>query len=170
MRRVFHRFGYALSLVGYAVHHVDEAVDGVFALVFGRLYHHRLVEEQREVYRRGVVAVVKQPLRHVHGGHAGGLVLQSVEHELVHARGVDGQLVSVFQRFLYVVGVERGQRPHLLDVLPAQGEYVGVGTQQHGEVAVVWAYGYSRLAGQQFLKPLAHADRPSPGASASVGR
>ena len=73
------------GLLGDLVHHRDEAVHRLLALVLRRLDHQGLVEEQREVDRRRVVAVVEQALGHVHRRDARRFVAQSVEDKLVHA-------------------------------------------------------------------------------------
>ncbi len=98
--------GVSLSLLGYLAHHSDKAIECFLTLVLRRLNHQRLVEEQREVYGRCMIAIIEQAFRHVHSGNTSRLILQAVEHKLVTADSVDRQLVDILQALFDVVGVE----------------------------------------------------------------
>ena len=98
-----HQFGVGGGLLGDAAHHRDESIDGVEALALGRLYHQRLMEEQREIDGGCMIAVVEQAFGHVHGGDTRRFVFQTIEDELMLAQTADGQQVEVFQRLLDVV-------------------------------------------------------------------
>ena len=184
MRSAFHGFRLILCLPCNLTHHADEAVNSLLALVFGRLNHHRLMEKQWEIYRRCMIAEVQKALRHVHGGHADRLVAQAVEHELMLAQALYGQFIHVLQALLYVVGVERGERPHKSDVLPSECKYVGIRLHVHAEVAkecthadVSFAAGlylilvtildHTRLR-QELLQPASHADRAASRSASAV--
>ncbi len=54
-------------LAGNAEEGLGEGVQRRLALRLGRLNHHRLVDDEREIDRRGMEAVVQQPLGEVHG-------------------------------------------------------------------------------------------------------
>ena len=97
VRRRLHEVGIGLGLFSYLAHHSDEAVERLLRLVLRGLYHQTLVEEQREVDRRGVIAVVEQTLGHVHRSDTRRLILQAVEHELMTAEAVDGQLIDILE-------------------------------------------------------------------------
>ena len=59
MRSRLHQLGIRLCLFRYLTHHGDESIDGILRLVFCRLYHQTLMEEQRKVDGRCMIAVVK---------------------------------------------------------------------------------------------------------------
>ena len=71
-------------------HHVDEAVDSLFALILCGLNHHSLMEEEWEVDSGSVVSIIKQTLGHIHRGNIGRFVLESVEYEFVLAESLNG--------------------------------------------------------------------------------
>ena len=51
------------------------------------------------------------------------------------ANALDRQLIDVFERLLDVVGIENGQRTHVLDVFATQSENVGIGAHDYAKVA-----------------------------------
>ena len=81
-----------------------------------------------------MVAIVEQALGNVERGHTGALVGQTIEDKLVLAHRVDGQVVGITKALLHIVGVERSDGTHMLDLL-AKREYIGVGTHHDGKVA-----------------------------------
>ena len=100
-------------------HRVAERVERLLRLGLGRLDHQRLGDDQREVDRRRVEAVVHEPLRDVERG-AAVLALQRArrEDELVHAEPVERQVVRVLQPREDVVRVEHGRLGHLAQPRP----------------------------------------------------
>ena len=101
-----------------------------------------------------MIAVVEQALGHIHRGDTCGLILQAVEHELMTAEAVDGQFVDILERLLDVVGIERGERTHQLQLLATQREDIGIGAHHHRIVALI-----RRHEGEELLQTLAHTDR-----------
>ena len=87
-----HQIGIGLGLLGYLSHHGDKAIERLLTLVLRRLNHETLVEEQREIDGGRMIAIVEQTLGHIHRGDTSRLILETVEHELMTARGVDGKL------------------------------------------------------------------------------
>ena len=59
-----------------------------FDSVSGRLDQHRAVDDQREIHRHRVIALVDQRLGDVERGDAGVLQEAVVEQRFVHARAV----------------------------------------------------------------------------------
>ena len=131
-----------------------------------------------------MVAEVEQALCHVHCGYAGRLVAQAVEHEFVLAQALDGQFVYVFQAFLYVVGVERCERPYHLQVFPTERQDVGIRFHVNAEVAEECAHADVAFAaclnvvfvpvlhhswlGQELFQSSPYADRTASRAASSV--
>ena len=134
MRSTLHHVGISDGLLSHAVHDVDEVVECLLRLGLRGLDHDALVEEQGEVDRGRMVAIVEQALGDVERGHAGALVGQAVEDKLVLAHRVDGQVVGIAQALLHIVGGERSDGTHMLDLL-TQREDIGVGTHHDGKVA-----------------------------------
>ena len=192
MGRLLDHVGVGAGLVGDAVHDVDEAVEGVAALILGGLNHHCLMEEEREVDGGRVEAVVEETLSHVERGDARRLVAEAIEHELMHAGAADGQLVVVLEALLDVVGVERGEGTDILDVLAAEREDEGVGAQLDAEVtgpcadvdhrsvdlsasdgvleAVAVAFLDDDGTREELLEALAHTDGTGAGTTATMRR
>ena len=83
MRSTLHHVGIREGFLGHAVHDVDKVVECLLRLSLRRLYHDALVEEQREVDGRSVVAIVEQALGDVECGDTSALVGQAVEYKLV---------------------------------------------------------------------------------------
>ena len=113
MRCAVEEFGIGLCLARYLLHGFNEGVERLLGLGFGRLYHQRFVEEQREINGRGVVAIIQQTLGHIERGDMSGVVVvaalfgaQTIEDELVLAESFNGQLIEILQAFLDIVGVE----------------------------------------------------------------
>ena len=75
MRSRLHHVGIGLRLLGYLTHHGDEAVERLLRLVLRRFNHQRLVEQQGEIDRGGMVAVVQQTLGDVHRGDTRTFIL-----------------------------------------------------------------------------------------------
>ena len=96
MRSRFHHVRVVLSLFCYLAHHSNEAIKRFLRLVFRRLNHKTLMEEQREVNRRCMIAVVQQTFGDIHRGNARTLIFQTVEYELMTTQTVDGQFVDIF--------------------------------------------------------------------------
>ena len=185
MRSCLHNLRIGASLLCNLVHNVDERVESLYAFVLRRLYHHCLVEEQREVDGRSMVAIVEQTLCHVHCGNAGALVLQTVKHKLVLADCRDWQFIVIAERLLDVVGCESGKRTDHAYVLTSQCKDVAVSTHHHSEVAeelanmdvaVVRCYDVVCTVcllchlgnGEQILQTFAYADRTRTGTAATV--
>ena len=82
-----------------------------------------------------MIAIVEQTLGHIHRGDTSGLILQTVEDELMLAKSFNRQLVDILQRFLDVVGIERSQRAYHLHLLATQREDIDIGFHHHGKVA-----------------------------------
>ena len=80
-------------------------------------------------------SIVKKPLRHVERGDSVALVEKAVEHELMLAGTLDRKLVGILERFLDIVGVERGHRADIADVVASQSEDIGVCFHHHSEVS-----------------------------------
>ena len=142
-----------LRLLGNLTHHSDETIESLFRLVLGRLNHQTLVEEQREVDGRSMIAVIQQALCHIHRGDTGRLILQTVEHELMTTYSVDRQFIDILQRLFDIVGIESGQRTHQLHVLTTQREDISVGTHHHSEVAMI-----RRHEREELLQSLTHTN------------
>ena len=70
VRCAFHDVGILLCLLCYLTHHADESVECLLALVLWWFNHQALVEEQREIDGRRMIAVVEQSLRNIHRGDA----------------------------------------------------------------------------------------------------
>ena len=104
-------------------HRVAERVERLLRLGLGRLDHQRLGDDQREVDRRRVEAVVHQPLGDVERGDA-VLALQVArrEHELVHAEPVERQVVRVLEPREHVVRVQHGHLRHLAEPRPVHAD------------------------------------------------
>ena len=51
------------------------------------------------------------------------------------AHAVERQLIVVLERLFHIVGIEHSERAHVLDLILAQGEDIGVGTHDHAKVA-----------------------------------
>ena len=66
VRRALDEIGVLLGLLADLRHRRDEGVEDFGRLGLGRLDEQALRDEQREVGRRGVEAVVEQPLGDVH--------------------------------------------------------------------------------------------------------
>ncbi len=104
------------------------------------------MEEQREVDRRSVETEVEKPLGHIQcrgtfslDGSVSGL-LRAVVHKtvidkLVLADCRDRKLVVLLEALLDVVGPEGGVLSDQLDVFTSKRKDVGVGPQNHAEVA-----------------------------------
>ena len=75
------------------------------------------MEEQREVNRWCVIAIVQQTLRYIHRRNASRLILQAIKDELVTAGCVDWQFVDILQRLLDIVRIQCGQWPYQFDIL-----------------------------------------------------
>ena len=178
--------GIRVGQIPEAQEHVADLVHGLLALGLRGLDHQGLVDDEGEVHRGRVDAVVQKALGHVHGGTAGG-VLQILEahDELVHAGAGVGHGVLLAQALHHVVGVEHRVLGRLGDALPAQGEHVREGLHHHGEVAIEVLYpadgvgGLCKVvpllilchnrAGQVGLQEFLAAHRAGAGAAAAVG-
>ena len=95
-------------------HRVRELVERLFRLGLGRLDHERLRDDQREVDRRGMEAVIHQPLRDVERRDAVvALQRPGAQHELVHREAVVRKVVRLPEAGEQVVGVENRDLGHL---------------------------------------------------------
>ena len=112
VRRRVQDVGVGRRLARDREHRLAELVQPLLRLGLGRLDHQRLGDDQREVDRRRVEAVVHQPLGDVERRDA-VLLLQRPrrEDELVHAQPVERQVVRVLQPGEQVVGVQHGRPP-----------------------------------------------------------
>ena len=173
------------SLACYRAHHVYEFVQRFAAFSLCRLYHQRLVEEQRKIDCRGVVAVIEQSLGNVEGCDPGRFVGKSVEHELMFAHLVDRQLIEVAQRFLDVVCVESRQLSGFHQSLASERKDIAQCAELNGKIAERGRYVAERSVGgcqrecavgilhhawvgQELFQTGAHAYRTRSRASASV--
>src|SRR3990170_2661133 len=98
-----------LRLFCYRLHDFYEPVQRIDSLGLCRLYHYRAVNDQREVDRRRVIAVVDEPLGDVHRGDAASELELVGEYGFVHAGLVKGEMISALEPLFYVVGVEDGR-------------------------------------------------------------
>ena len=115
-RRRLDHLGLLRRLARDREHRVGERVERLLRLGLRRLDHQRLRDDEREVDRRRVEAVVHQPLGDVERRDA-VLALQRArrEHELVHAEPVERQVVRVLQPREQVVRVQHGDLRHLAE-------------------------------------------------------
>ena len=133
VRRFVQQLGVFL---GDAEQRLGEGVERFFALGFGRLDHDRFGHRQREVDRRGVEAVVEQPLGEVHRRDAAlGLELRAAGDELVHAAIALRHGQEVLHAAEQVVGVEHRVLADAPQAVRAVRADVAVGPQQHADVA-----------------------------------
>ena len=95
VRSFLDNLGSLAGLAGYVAHHGNELVERLDALGLCRLYHERLMEEQREIDGRRVEAMVKQTFGHIECGDASRLVVKTVKHKFMFAHAVDGQEIEV---------------------------------------------------------------------------
>src|SRR5256714_1407144 len=95
-----------LCLARDGEHRVTECVQRFLRLGLRRLDHQRLGDDQREVDRRRMEAVVHQALRDVEGRDPVlALERARAEHELMHAKPVERQAVRILEPCKDVVGV-----------------------------------------------------------------
>ena len=114
-----------------------QGLERLRALGLGGLDHERLVDDEREVHRRGVEPFLEEAFGHVEGPDAGALLeAGGGGHELVHAHPVVGQVVDAPQSVAEPVGVEDGGVGHPPQPVAAVGQHVGVGPGQGQGVAV----------------------------------
>src|SRR5262249_46958180 len=114
---------------------LGEGVERLLAFRLRRLDHERLCQDEREIYRRRVVAVVKQALGDVHGADA-LLALQKSRrrNELVHAALAVGHLVSVLDVAQQIVGVEDRVLADGTQSLRPQRANVAVAAEQNADI------------------------------------
>ena len=136
MRSVPQQLGLRLSLLGDLEHRVAEGVERLLALALGRLDHHRLVDDEREVDRRRMIAVIDHPLGDVERAGALSLLPLPGEDHLVHAAAVVRQAIRSAQALLDVVGVQHGRFADSAQAIGAEASDVCVRTQEDAEVAV----------------------------------
>ena len=171
MWRRLQQFWLILCLLGDFPHHLDESVYRHLALAFCRLYHHCLVEEQREVDGRRMIPIVEQAFSHIHSGDSCRLVCQAVEYELMLAESCDRQFIYILQRLLDIVGIECGKRSYIFDILLAERKYVGVCLEDNAEIAVIRTDAECRVmlvVGQELLQSLSHSHRATSWSATSV--
>ena len=70
VRSSLHDVRICACLLGNYFHHGNKSVDSVLALILCRFNHERLVEKEREIDSRSVIAIVEQAFRHIHCGNA----------------------------------------------------------------------------------------------------
>ena len=114
------------------------------------------MKQQGEIDRRCMIAVVEQAFGYVHRGHTSTLVLQTVEHKLMFTDGINGQFIDILQTFLDIVGIERSQWSHHLDILATECEDIGKSAQFYSEVTMI-----GRHLWEELFQPLSHAHRTS---------
>ena len=129
---------------------LGEGVERLARLGLRRLDEQRLVDQQREVDRRRVEAVVEQPLGEVEGADAELLLHRAAgEHELVHAGAVerDGQVLAgrLLEPRQQVVRVEHRGLRRLLQPVAAERQDVGEGAHEDAVVALEAAQPADRL-------------------------
>ena len=69
MRRSLKRVRICNSLSSNMLHYLDETVKRLLRLCLGRLDHDGLMEEQREIDRRSMEAIIQKPLSHIEGSN-----------------------------------------------------------------------------------------------------
>ena len=98
-----------VGVLGDPLERLGQRLERLEALGLGRLDHERLVHDEREVDRRGVEALLEQPLGHVEGLDPRSLLQRRApRHHLVHAGPVVGDVVAPSQPAAEPVGVEHG--------------------------------------------------------------
>ena len=169
-----------------------EAVERLARLRLGGLDHQRLLDQQREVDRRRVIAEVQETLGQVQGADLKlPLHRPAREHELVHAELAVGERqetpdVALAQPGQQVVGIQDGRLRGLPQTLSAERADVGVGAHEAAVVPLEAAQPPDRerpvvvelealLAPhehrprQERLDPLGYGDRARAGPAAAVG-
>src|SRR3954452_1134067 len=130
---------------------VGERVERLLRLRLGRLDEQRLVDEQREVDRRRVEAVVEQALGEIERLEPEVLLHRRAgEHELVHADAVVGGGEVLGHALLLepreqVVGVQHRGLRRLLEAVAAERQDVGVAAHEDAVVALEAAQAADRL-------------------------
>ena len=115
----------------------DELVERRFALALGRLDQHRAVDDEREVHRHRVEALVDQRLGEIERGDALGEAFVR-EQRLVHARtgGAERRVEHVLEAAQHVVGVEHRIARDLPQAVGAVAEDIGQRAGEHAHLAV----------------------------------
>jgi hypothetical protein len=104
---------------------VAEAVEFGFGLRLGRLDQHRTVDDEREVHRHRVIALVDEALGDVDRLDARVLQERVREQRFVHAVAVERRRHQRLQACLDVVGVQHGVFGDLFQAVSAVAEDVG---------------------------------------------
>ena len=182
MRRLVQKLRLLPRLLGDFYHRLNEGVQHLLTLGLGGLYHESLGNDEREVDRRRVEAIIHQPLDDVHGVDILGYP-SAGEDALVLADAVVGQRVNPLEFGQDVIGRQDGVLARLPQPLGAQHPDVGVSLDADGEVPVEGFHPSDAFlrhpqvifiplldhdgAGQVFGQSLGGADRPAAGASAA---
>src|SRR3954452_22309701 len=130
---------------------VGERVERLLRLRLGRLDEQRLVDEQREVDRRRVEAVVEQALGEIERLQAEVLLHRRArEHELVHSDAVVGGREVIGHALLLepreqVVRVQHRRLRRLLEAVAAERQDVRIAAHEDAVVALEAAQAPDRL-------------------------
>src|SRR3990170_4057208 len=136
VRSVTQQLRLLLRLPRYRQHRLAEGVQRLLPLRLRRLDHQRLVDDEREVDRWWVEAVVDEPLGDVERLHHLRALADAGEDDLVHAGAVVGEVVGVAEAGLDVVGVDDGVLADGAQPLRSERADVGEGADEDAEVAV----------------------------------
>src|SRR5215217_3277417 len=137
VRRLLHHFRRLSGLLRDLAHDADEVIERLDRLRLRRLDHQRLGHDQREVDRRRVDTEVEDALGDVERPYSLRLLPAGGEDGFMHAGAVAERLVvEVAQAGPDVVGGQDGVLADLAQPRRAVHADVGVGADEHAEVAV----------------------------------
>src|SRR5215213_1094413 len=155
VRRLLHHLRRLGGLVGDLTHDPNEVIERLDRLCLRRLDHQRFGYDQWEVDRRRVDAEVEDALGNVERPHALRLLPGGGEDRLVHAGAVaEWLIVEIAQAGPDVVGGEDGVLAHLAQPGRAVHADIGVGADEHAEVAVEGVQAADGLLRLEQLVPL----------------
>ena len=140
VRRAPHQLGTLLALPGDGDHRVAEGVQLFLRLALGRLDHQRAGDDQREVDRRRMEAVVHQPLGDVERVDVVGVLPLVAEDDLVQRRCVVRQVIRVAQPGADVVRVEHGDLGDAAQAVRSHAAHVSQRAHENAEIAVEGAH------------------------------
>ena len=154
MRRGMERVGVGIGKVKEPAVDVADLVHRLLALGLAGLDHERLVDDEREVHRGRMQAVVEHALGKVERGNARLLVQIDQRHdELVHTNFVVGHGELLRELYAHIVGVEHGVHRRLGDAGPSEREHIGQCLDADVEVAVEQLHAADGLLGIVEGKP-----------------
>ena len=145
MRRAAHELRPLFRLARDRQHCVAERVELFLRLGLGRLDHQRARDDQREVNRRRMEAVIHQPLRDVERVHIVRQLILVAEHDLVQRRRVVRQVIRAFQPRANVVRVQHRELRDSAHAVRSHRAHVRQRANEHAEVAVERAHAADRI-------------------------